>query len=206
MCGWVVKIGGSLAASPDLPAWLAALAGPHKASLVVVPGGGPFADAVRRAQAARHFDDAAAHRMALLAMEQFGIMICALAPGLVPAASADSIAAAQQAGDVPVWMPAAMAGDAPDVAPGWEVTSDSLAAWLASRIGAPALLLVKSSAPPADAATAEDLAQAGVVDTAFPVQVRRRGFAVHVLGPGDLGGFARALAVGRLPGLAVATD
>ena len=72
----IVKLGGSLARTPHCAAWLDTLAawgGP----LILVPGGGPFADCVRVAQAAIGFDDAAAHRMALLAMEQFAIVLAA---------------------------------------------------------------------------------------------------------------------------------
>ncbi len=55
--------------------WIAALAG-SSLPLVVVPGGGPFADAGPRRRTARlGFSDAAAHAMAILAMEQFGQVI-----------------------------------------------------------------------------------------------------------------------------------
>src|SRR5262244_1403981 len=67
----VVKIGGSCAASLDLRRWSAAVAG-CAGQVAIVPGGGPFADAVRAAQPAIGFDDAAAHHMAMLAMEQYG--------------------------------------------------------------------------------------------------------------------------------------
>src|SRR5688572_11112389 len=66
----VVKLGGSYALSPRLPAILAAIRASH-VPVVVVPGGGPFADAVRAAQPRMGFGDRAAHRMALLAMAQF---------------------------------------------------------------------------------------------------------------------------------------
>lgn len=82
---WVVKLGGSLAASDRLPDWLRSLAG--RSDLVLVPGGGPFADQVRAMQARWGFDDATAHHLALLAMEQFGRMLCALLAGLASAAT-----------------------------------------------------------------------------------------------------------------------
>ena len=70
----IVKLGGSHAFSPHLKNWLDAIAG-CAGCAVVVPGGGPFADAVRMAQPRMGFDDRAAHEMAVLAMEQYG---CAL--------------------------------------------------------------------------------------------------------------------------------
>ena len=59
--------------------------------MVLVPGGGPFADAVRAAQPRMGFDDRAAHAMALLAMEQYGCALANLAQGLSLAASVAAI-------------------------------------------------------------------------------------------------------------------
>ena len=67
----IVKLGGSHATGPHLWDWLAAIAA-EAGSIAIVPGGGPFADAVRSAQASIGFDDRAAHAMALMAMAQFG--------------------------------------------------------------------------------------------------------------------------------------
>src|SRR5258706_129790 len=52
----VIKLGGSFAFSADLGEWIAAIAG-CAGRAVIVPGGGPFADAVRAAQAQMGFDD-----------------------------------------------------------------------------------------------------------------------------------------------------
>lgn len=174
---WVVKLGGSLNGAPELPDWLrtcAALGG----QVVVVPGGGPYADAVRHAQAVWGFGDDAAHDLALGAMEQFGRQLCAMRPGLVPAASPGTVRMVLAAGKTPVWMPRSMALAASEIAQSWSVTSDSLAAWLALRMRAQGLVLVKS----AQVVTRDwnVLARAGVVDSAFP------GFAaplqrVHVI-------------------------
>ena len=67
----IVKLGGSHATGPHLKDWLAAIAA-EAGSIAIVPGGGPFADAVRAAQASIGYDDRAAHAMALMAMAQFG--------------------------------------------------------------------------------------------------------------------------------------
>ena len=70
----IVKLGGSHANGRHLKDWLAAIAA-EAGAIAIVPGGGPFADAVRTAQASMGYDDRAAHAMALKAMAQFG---CAL--------------------------------------------------------------------------------------------------------------------------------
>ena len=165
----VVKLGGSLAASPQLPRLLEQLAAVPK--LVIVPGGGPFADSVRLAQKKHGFDDAAAHDMALLAMAQFGRMLAAQA-GFRAARGADRLAAAlaRDPSHPPlVWLPDP-ATDAPEVERSWRITGDSLALWLAHRLGARRLVLLKSC--PIQTADLTALAAAGIVDEVFPGMAR----------------------------------
>ena len=137
-----MKLGGSYANSPLLRSWLAAVEA-VAGRVVLVPGGGPFADAVRAAQPVIGFDDEAADAMAMLAMEQFGLALCSLGTKLVLAESEGAIRAALERGSVPVWAPLAMVRSEADLPRSWGVTSDSLALWLARRLGAAALLLVK---------------------------------------------------------------
>lgn len=190
---WIVKLGGSLAESAQLKAWLALFA-QNAGTIVIVPGGGPFADQVRVAQKRCGFDDAAAHHMALLAMEQYGRMLCALQPGLQPAAGLAAIERTRRAGRVPVWMPTRLVLGRPEIAETWDVTSDSLAAWLAGALGARRLLLVKSVAAPGDGVTAAALARRGVVDPAFPQFLRRSGcdaWCIEASGSAEMGAALR---------------
>src|SRR5690348_1464350 len=102
----VVKLGGSLAGRPHVEPWLDTLAA-CAGQAVLVPGGGPFADAVRAAQPALGFDDLAAHHMALLAMEQFGRALASLRAGFALADSPSAIISALDSSRVPVWAPLA---------------------------------------------------------------------------------------------------
>ena len=106
----VVKVGGSLAADPrtvrDLVAVLAAAAA--RMALLVVPGGGPFAGAVREADGRHGLSDTAAHRMALLAMDQYGLLLADQAPGAVAVPSVGDARAAAAAGLLPVLLPSAV--------------------------------------------------------------------------------------------------
>jgi aspartokinase-like uncharacterized kinase len=188
----VVKLGGSVAEAGRLGGWLAALeAGRGRA--VVVPGGGRFADAVRTEQRSQGFSDRAAHRMALLAMEQYGLMLADLAPVLVPCKTLAEMGAALAADGVPIWLPATMALADAAIPESWEVTADSLAAWLARRLEATRLALVKSVATPAPLDLAA-LAARGMVDAAFPRFVAGSGFAIEWLGPGEEERLRRLLA------------
>jgi dihydroneopterin aldolase len=163
----VVKLGGSLAFSPHLRPWLDALAR-GAGALVLVAGGGPFADAVRAAQPTLGFDDDAAHHMALLAMDQFARALTNLNPALVLADSLPAIRRVLRDGKVPVWSPTRMVLAARDIPASWDVTADSLAAWLAIRMRAKRLLLIKHAAAMAERIRAGDLVAAGFVDPAFP--------------------------------------
>jgi dihydroneopterin aldolase len=94
---------------------------------------------------------------------------------------------------------------ASDVPESWDVTSDSLAAWLAGTLGAARLLLVKSRdvEPPV---TARDLADAGVVDPLFPLYAQRSGAAVHVAGPASLARADALFRSGGMPGVSLTRE
>jgi dihydroneopterin aldolase len=178
----VVKLGGSYAFSSDLPGWLAAIAS-SAGDIVLVPGGGPFADAVRSAQPRMGFDDDAAHHMAMLGMDQYGRALAALNKRFTPAASIAGIRRALRAGNVPVWSPTEMVLKRNDIPRSWEVTSDGLAAWLACRIGARRVLLIKHVDPPPDPIRIEDLVARGVVDRSFTAFLRDGAVEASIVGP-----------------------
>jgi dihydroneopterin aldolase len=179
----VLKIGGSLAEGASLPGWLAALpAGRGRA--VIVPGGGVFADAVRHEQQHLGFSDRTANRMALLAMEQYALVLADLVPALTPCRTIDEMRWTLAEGGVPVWLPSLLALADRSIPESWEVTSDSLAAWLAATLGARSLVLVKSVAAPRPLEPAH-LAAQGMVDTAFPRFFRGGDLALDWLGPGE---------------------
>lgn len=194
---WVVKLGGSLAYAPELRYWLAELAERGAGRVVVVPGGGPFADAVRRAQDRWSFPDLTAHHMALLAMEQYGAMLVGIEPWLVPAATRREIEELRHAGRVPVWMPGAMLAERNDPAPTWAVTSDSLAAWLTLEISAENLLLVKCVSPRSGRVSVHDLASQGIVDAALSGFLAGARFRTWWMGSADHAQLGRILAEER---------
>ncbi|MCB1789516.1 MAG: amino acid kinase [Gammaproteobacteria bacterium] len=163
---WVVKLGGSLFSADCLRDWVDRLAASER-PLVVVPGGGPFADQVRDAQQRWQIDDAHAHAMALLAMEQMGLMLCALNSGLVPCSNSMAIRSALADGHVAVWMPSRHVLAQNRIQGDWSVTSDSLSLWLAGELGAQGVLVVKSAPLRAAAASAAALQSEGIVDGAF---------------------------------------
>ena len=128
---WVLKLGGSQYANARLEK-IVRHATKFESPPVIVPGGGPFADQVRRAQKRWLFGDAPAHEMALLAMRQFGMLLAAL--GDVPVAEGDNP-------EPPcVWLPTTDVAYEPA---DWTFTSDSVAAHLAHTMNATKLVLLK---------------------------------------------------------------
>lgn len=177
---WVVKLGGSLLDFAGLPALIRILASSQH-SLVIVPGGGTFADTVRNTQKRWGFSDEIAHHMALLAMEQNALLLSALDSRLEPCPNLQLMKQTLAAGKVPVWLPSQMVLTAKDIKPDWTVTSDSLSVWLTEELSAKGLLLVKSCSLTSGRITAAQLGREGVVDQAFSTLVAKVDYPVWIL-------------------------
>ncbi|HTM02774.1 MAG TPA: hydantoinase/oxoprolinase family protein [Vicinamibacterales bacterium] len=162
----IVKLGGGLLA--DREQWLAAITAIADAAasqlLVVVPGGGPFADAVRSVDVRVGLSDETAHWMAIAAMDQHAEMIAASLPASARVIDAAAIADAIRSGLIPVLAPLQWLRSVDPLPHSWDVTSDSIAAWVAGVLGAQRLVLIK----PAGASGPE------VVDSYFLTAVPER--------------------------------
>jgi len=141
----VVKVGGGLlskAGALDLVTEALTAFSPRR-RLVIVPGGGPFADAVRTMFRRIKIGEDAAHWMAVLGMDQYAHVLAARLPGAVLVEQQAEIAAARQAGRLPVLAPYRWVRAADPLPHTWEITSDSIAAWIAGMLGARRIVLIK---------------------------------------------------------------
>jgi aspartokinase-like uncharacterized kinase len=177
---WIVKLGGSLAHDPRILHWLAMLAELGGGRVTIVPGGGIFANAVRASQRHWRFDDLPAHNMAVLAMAQTAHLFHALEPRLTLAGDEAGIRRALHAGQPAVWLPYMLLRDAPDLLTSWEVTSDSLALWLARLLNAERLVVVKACKLEPGSTLAQ-LHANGVLDTRFDEWSRDAPFPIEVV-------------------------
>jgi 5-(aminomethyl)-3-furanmethanol phosphate kinase len=141
----VVKIGGGALADPaalsDALAAIATLS--RRMRVVIVPGGGPFADTVRNIDARVILSGDAAHWMAVLAMDQYAELLVSRLAGAVRVETAAAIAAAIADGAIPVLAPSRWLREADPLPHSWAVTSDSIAAWVSGALGARLLILIK---------------------------------------------------------------
>jgi 5-(aminomethyl)-3-furanmethanol phosphate kinase len=188
----VVKIGGALARDAVvLRAWCTQIAAcGERHPLLVVPGGGAFADAVRDHDRRFGLRAQTAHWMAILAMDQFGWALSELIPGAVRHEDLGPV----RAGAVSVLLPFAILRERDPLPASWDVTADSIAAWVAGEAGAGRLVLVKAVAP---------TASAEVVDPYLPTALRAAGVETWVIGAERPERLAELLDTGRTTGARV---
>ncbi|CAB1274253.1 amino acid kinase family protein [Candidatus Nitrosacidococcus tergens] len=178
---WVIKLGGSLYNNSYLTFWLEQIKNKGKGKYVIVPGGGLFADQVRVAQKQWKFADSYAHNMALLAMDQFGYLLQSLAPELSLATRIEEINKVLEEDQTLIWLPSKELINHPDIPQSWEITSDSLALWLACQLIASRLILVKSIKLAQSQVKATDLAKQGIIDPMFPILLNTQNIPCYIL-------------------------
>jgi dihydroneopterin aldolase len=184
--------------------WIAALAG-SELPLAIVPGGGRFADQVRDAQKTMGFSDRAAHAMAILAMDQFGHVVLDRDGRLAPARSMEELEGTLADRRIAVWLPSSLAIPAPDIPASWDITSDSLAAWLAGKLDADALLLIKQTSAFSSADDLAGLTARGIVDAGLRDMLTER-IDLYLAGPHDAADAGAMLSSGRLPGTLISSS
>jgi aspartokinase-like uncharacterized kinase len=177
---WVVKLGGSLQRDAMLPQWLQMLASLGGGRVIIVCGGGSFADEVRRAQAHWRFADLPAHNMAVLAMMQTAYMAHGLNPALQLASTQDEIRHLLHGGHTVLWLPHDRLRPRPDADTNWDSSSDRIALDLARQLDAERFVVVKSCAIDPSAGLAE-LSASRVLDRHFCTDAENAAFPIEVI-------------------------
>jgi aspartokinase-like uncharacterized kinase len=176
----VVKIGGALLAHPqEFSSVLTTVAEvARERRVLIVPGGGPFADVVR--DITLRPSDEAAHWMATLGMDQHAYLIADRLDTAAVVETPPTIAAAIEGGQLPVLAPFRWLSRVDPLPHSWDVTSDSIAAWVAGELSAQLLVLVK---PPG--ATGDRLVD-GYFQRALPPGADVRIVSADTLAPSHL--------------------
>ena len=139
----VLKVGGSLADDPAsltrLCQELSALAKAHR--IAVVPGGGEFADTVRKLDRTYGLSNTTAHKMAVLAMDQYGLLLSDITPKSYVSHSLKEVSNSAK-GTLPILLPSKLMFREDPLEHSWDVTSDTIAAYVAQLLDAEKLVLV----------------------------------------------------------------
>jgi len=139
----VLKVGGSLADDPaslaSLCQELSVLAKAH--GILIVPGGGEFADTVRKLDKTYSLSNMVAHKMAILAMDQYGFFLSDITPNSYVSHSLEEISNSVK-GTLPIFLPSKLMFREEPLEHSWDVTSDTIAAYIAGLLHAEKLILV----------------------------------------------------------------
>lgn len=191
---WVIKLDGDLLhdpASPDgLRYWLSMLATFGGGRVTVVAGAGSFGDPIRLAQHHWGLNDLAVHNMMVLAMAQASEMLHALEPRLRLARQEGDIRRTLHGGACAVWQPYGALRDAPDLLTSAGFDADYLALWLAHRLNAERVVVVRAGLTPRDPVTDED-------DPRLDRWRRNAAFTMDVVQAGDVDQVRQALVAGH---------
>jgi hypothetical protein len=132
----IIKVGGSLALHPEklriLCRKLTELSSKHK--LVVVPGGGEFADTVRNLDLRFHLSPQVSHRMAILGMDQYGLLLADLLPSSSLIDKLECVKEILDSGKLPIFFPFASLFRDETLENSWDVTSDAITAFVAGQL------------------------------------------------------------------------
>ena len=139
----VLKVGGSLAEDraslTSLCQELSVLAKNHR--ILIVPGGGEFADTVRKFDKTYSLSGMVAHKMAILAMDQYGFFLSDITPNSYVSHSLKEISNSAK-GKLPIFLPSKLMFREDPLEHSWDVTSDTIAAYIAGLLHAEKLVLV----------------------------------------------------------------
>ena len=139
----VVKVGGSLEESPAslrvLCQELSKLSKRHR--ILIVPGGGRFADRVRESDKEFSLSPTIAHKMAILGMDQLGLLLSDVIPNSQVTYSLKEAKKFSEKGLLPILLPSRLMFRNGRLQHSWDVTSDSIAAHIALKVHVEKLIL-----------------------------------------------------------------
>jgi aspartokinase-like uncharacterized kinase len=141
----IIKAGGSLQKGSNLADLCLALGSiGKKQRIIIIPGGGIFADSVRNCTRDFNINQDISHWMAILAMNQYGYLLASLIPGSI---CMEDIEEAKNCADnyqPVVFLPYRLINAEDPLPHSWDATSDSIAAWIAGYVDSKRLILLKS--------------------------------------------------------------
>jgi aspartokinase-like uncharacterized kinase len=152
----------------------------HNDKIVIVPGGGVFADQVRMVQQQWGFNDQIAHEMAILAMQQMALIFKSINDSFQIVETISQVQQTWHKHVVVICTPNIKQLNDAAIKASWDVSSDSLAAWVARQLNAQQLILVKSVDIPL-LADVKTLQAQNILDPAFSDFVKDASYKITVI-------------------------
>ncbi len=141
----VVKVGGALGKGKGLEMLMKKISETACGKgVLLVPGGGVFADGIRDCDRRFGLGGETSHWMAVLAMDQYAHLLASLGSNLSLVQGLAQARSVIASGRVPVLLSYNLLYQADALPRSWDVTSDSIAAWVAGICGAEKLVLLKT--------------------------------------------------------------
>lgn len=123
---WVVKLGGSLF-HEDAVKFCKSLVGKN---ILVVCGGGEFANKIREYDAEMEFSDSVSHKTAILCMDILGMLVVDKVDGAEAVYSLEDAKKVLNDGKLPILLPSRLFEYLDPLEHSWNVTSDSIAVYI----------------------------------------------------------------------------
>lgn len=166
----VIKLGGSLYDSVYLQEWLDVLAKQTTEVIVIVPGGGPFSEQIRTVDKRYSLPEEASHAMAVLGMQQYAHMLHGLQSRLRLISSIEDCSAITEPPYSSIWLPYEEVLKTKELLEAWQTTSDTISLWLAKKLQARKLVLIKSAEISNQSTT--ELVSSDIVDQQFQAMLK----------------------------------
>jgi aspartokinase-like uncharacterized kinase len=213
----IIKVGGSLfdleGLGPKLTEWLSRLS---FRKIILVPGGGRFANVVRRLDEVHKLGESISHRLALASMSLSAQFLGSIVRPCLVVKNLNECTQAWRTGHLPILDPFDLvvcgSPDEEALPATWDVTSDSVAAWITRLVGARILILLKSTSY-AQGLGWQGAADRGLVDPVFSkladgsFDVRFVDFRqTAVCAPADMGNCSDQVTVDRSTSLPMPAD
>ncbi len=137
---WIVKIGGSWVENSKLPILVNLLQKFIDQKIVLVVGGGVFADLVRYIYNKNKMSEHTGHILAMKATEIFAYYLRSLNKNIILTSKTTGFLNK----NLNLWLPTMRLSYEPKFEKSWESTSDSIATWLYSHTKSNGLIFIKS--------------------------------------------------------------
>ena len=137
---WIVKIGGSWLKNPKLPSLLSFLQKFANHKIVLVVGGGVFAETVRDVFKSNKMTEVTGHVLAMKATEIFAYYLKSINPDILITYKITNFIKES----LNLWLPTEKLSFEKKFEKNWESTSDSIATWLYSNTKSKGVVFIKS--------------------------------------------------------------